>query len=69
MKLVNNFDGVLDEGLPSVLMFYNENGDWKFVVAGEVKKRNQLKNLINTMTKNLKNSNGKIMKQIQNGDL
>ena len=69
MKLVNNFDGVLDEGLPSVLMFYNENGNWKFVVAGEVKKRNQFKNLINSMTKNLKISNGKIMKQNQNEDL
>jgi len=70
MKLVQNFDGVLDEGVPSVLIFYNENNDWKFVVAGKVVKRNELKNLLKSMTRNMKSSaNGKLLKQAQNEDL
>ena len=69
MKLVNSFAGVLNEGVPSALIVYKQNGDWSFVTAGKGMPRDQLKKLITTMTKNLKLSNGKYLRKAQNEDL
>jgi hypothetical protein len=69
MKLVNNFSGVLDEGVPSVLIFYNIKNNWKFVTAGKVIKRKNFKALLESMTKNMKSLNGKFLKQETNDEL
>jgi hypothetical protein len=69
MELVKKFSGVLEEGLPSVLIFYNSNNDWKFVVAGKVIKRNKFKSLLESMTKNMKSLNGKLLKEAVYEDL
>lgn len=69
MNLIGSFEGVMDEGVPVVLIFDKIGRKWNQIVSGKVVKRKELKNLISHNLKDNKKSNGKYLKKTINEDL
>lgn len=69
MSLVKNFKGVLDNGVPTVLMFEKINGKYITIVSGKVIKRNELKKIILNKLNGLDQYNGKYLKNKNKGEL